>query len=426
MKINGREVEAEKGEPILGPIRAQGIKVPTLCHLEGLEPYGACRLCIVEVGSGERAKLVTSCNFPADEGLEIRTDTARVHRNRAMLAELLLARSPGVKRVQEIAASLGVKRSRLKTIAPSNCLLCGLCVRVCNEIVGASAIGFEGRGVDRVVGTPFYIDPEACIACGACSEVCPTGAMQMEEKTKERWRKELGGFNRLCRYARMGAVSSKVCPKDFYCATCEVDQHFLDELGMHPALALAPGRKLQPRKVSHFYLLEDRLYSRGHGWVKIFGEQARLGLDDFAQRVLGRLSAVSLNAAPGKTVRRGEPALTVESNGHRATMLFPLSGKIIRVNPLLQEDASLLNEDCYQRGWIYTLEPEDRYRESRQLLGPRQVDHWLQEESDRLFGYLSTSGGTALADGGELLPDFTSHLDEDGWQRLVSDFFAKV
>lgn len=426
LKINGREVEAEKGEPILGAIRAQGIKVPTLCNMDGLEPYGVCRLCMVEVGSGKRAKLVTACNFPAAEGLEIKTDTDRVHKNRAMLAELLLARSPGVKRVQEIAASLGVTRSRLKTFDPSDCLLCGLCVRVCDEIVGASALGFEGRGVDRVVGTPFYIDSDACIACGACTEVCPTGAMQMEVKTKARWQKELSGSQRLCRYARMGLVSNKICPNNFDCATCEVDQRLFDEYGTNPILALAPGRSRQPRQVAHFFLVEDRFYSRGHAWAKLSDEHARVGLDDFAQRVVGELSSAALTAGPGDVVHRGEPALSVAGNGHRATMLFPVSGTITRVNPLLEDEPSLINEDCYQRGWLYTLEPNDHYRESRKLVGPHQADHWLQEESDMLFSFLTESGGAALSDGGELLPNFARNLDEHSWKRLANRFFSKV
>ncbi|MCD6496739.1 MAG: (2Fe-2S)-binding protein [Deltaproteobacteria bacterium] len=426
IKINGSEVQVEQGEAILGPIRAQGIKVPTLCHMDGLEPYGACRLCMVEVGAGKRTKLVTSCNFPANEGLEIQTDTERVHRHRAMLAELLLARSPHVKVVQDIAASLGVEKARFTDTEESDCLLCGLCVRVCDEIVGASAIGYEGRGVDRVVGTPFYVNPDACIACGACTEVCPTGLIQMEEQTKERWRKELSGNERICRYSRMGVVSAKVCPHNYDCATCEVDQSIWDEFGMNAMLALAPGKRRKPEKVSHFFVVEDRFYSRGHTWAKLKGDHARVGMDDFAQRIVGQVSTVTLTAKPGDVVQSGQAALTVASNGHQANMVFPVSGKVMRVNPLLEDDPTVINDDCYQRGWLYVLEPQDSYEETRKLVDPEHADQWLLAEADDLFRTLSASGGAALSDGGELLPNFASNLDKESWDRVAKRFFSKV
>ncbi len=424
MKIDGHEVKAEDREPILKPIRDLSIDVPTLCHMEGLEPAAVCRMCIVEVRRGKRTRLVTSCNFPASEGLEVRTNTDEVLRNRALMAELLLARCPEAKKVQEIAASLGVTKSRFKTTETSNCILCGLCVRVCDEIVGASAIGFEGRGSTRAVGTPFYIDSDACIGCGACTYVCPTGAMQMEAVTRERWRKELGQGQRLCRYARMGLISYKVCPNSFDCATCEVDQRFFDEFETHPILALAPGLRRQPRQVGHFVLIEDRIYFQGHTWAKLSKKYARVGVDDFAQRVIGDISEAALRAGPGDVVRRGEPALNMSSNGHRATMLFPVSGRIIRINPALEDNPSLINEDCYDRGWLYTMEPVNPYKDASSLIGPDEASQWTQDESDRLFRVLAESRSPALSDGGELLHNFSRNLEKENWNRLASMFFS--
>jgi len=425
IKIDGHEVRAEDREPILKPIRDLGIEVPTLCHMDGLEPYGVCRLCIVEVRRGKGTRLVTSCNFPAGEGLEVRTNTDEVLQNRALMAELLLARCPEIKKVQEIAASLGVEKSRFKTVGqPSDCVLCGLCVRVCDEIVGASALGFIGRGNQRVVGTPWYVDPDSCIACGACTYVCPTRAMQMEAETRERWRKELGTDQRLCRYARMGLVSFKVCPNNFDCAACEVDQRLFDEFGTNPILALAPGLRRQPKHVGHFALIEDRFYFQGHTWVKLLRERARVGLDDFAQRIIGDIAEVALRAGPGDVVRRGDPALNVSNNGHRATMLFPLSGRIIQINPALDGDPSLINEDCYHRGWLYIMEPMDPYKDPRSLIGPDEVSQWTQVESDRLLRTLTECGSAALSDGGELLHNFSRNLKEKDWNRLAGMFFS--
>jgi glycine cleavage system H lipoate-binding protein/ferredoxin len=425
MKIDGQEVKADSGEPLLKYIRALGIHVPTLCHMDGLEPYGVCRMCVVEVKRGKRTRLVTSCNFPSGEGLEVFSDTERVRQHRRIMAELLLARCPDVPKIQELAASVGVEKSRFKTIGePSDCVMCGLCVRVCEQIVGASALSFIGRGNQRVVGTPWSADPDACIACGACTYVCPTGHIQMEAQTKKRWRKEVGEGQRLCRYSRMGLISYKVCPNNFDCATCDVDQRLQEEFGTHPILALAPGLRRRPRRVGHFDVVEDRLYFHGHTWVKISKEHARVGLDDFAQRVIGDISGVKLRGGPGDVVRRGDPSLDVSSNGHRATMLFPVSGKIIQVNPSLEKDPSLINEDCYRRGWLYIMGPTNDYEEVRQLVGPNEAGQWTQAESDRLLRALSESGSVALSDGGELLSNFSREIKKETWDRLAGMFFS--
>jgi len=425
MKIDDHEVKAEDQEPILKPIRDLGIDIPTLCHMDGLEPYGVCRMCIVEVRRGKRTRLVTSCNFPAGEGLEIRTDTENVLQHRRVMAELLLARCPEIKKVQEIAASVGVEKSRFKIVdEPSDCVLCGLCVRVCDEIVGASALGFIGRGNQRVVGTPWYVDPDSCIACGACTYVCPTGAMQTEAVTKKLWRKELGEGRRLCRYSWMGLVSYKVCPNNFDCATCEVDQRLFDELGTHPILALAPGLRRQPKQVGHFSLIEDRNYFRGHTWAKLSKEHARVGLDDFAQKVIGDISRVTLRAGPGDVVRRGDPALNASNNGHRATMLFPVSGEIIQINPALEDNPSLINEDCYDRGWLYKIKPLNPYEDKSNLIGPDEAGQWTQDESDSLLRVLTESGSAALSDDGVLVHNFSKNLEERDWERITNMFFS--
>ena len=424
MKIDGHEVKAEDREPILKSIRALGIEIPTLCHMDGLEPYGVCRMCIVQVKHGKRAKLVTSCNFPAAEGLEIQTDTEEVLQHRRLMAEFLLARAPEVKKVREIAASLGITKSRFKVAETSDCILCGLCVRVCDEIVGASALGFIGRGNERVVGTPWYVNTDSCIACGACTYVCPTGAMQMETLTKERWLKELSGKERICRYARMGLISNKVCPNNFDCATCEVDQRLFDEFGTHPILALEPGLNQQPKQVGYFSLIEDRSYFQGHTWAKASKEHTRVGVDDFAQKVIGGISRVAFRAEPGDVVHRGDPALNVSNNGHRATMLFPISGKIIHINPALEDDPSLINEDCYDRGWLYTMKPTNPYEDKITLINPDEADQWTQDESDHLFSILTDSKSAALSDGGELLHNFSRNLEKKDWERITNSFFS--
>ncbi len=170
--INGLKVAVEEGTTILEASEFLGFPIPTLCHMEGLTPYGACRLCIVEIGEGPGAKLVTSCTYRAEEGLKARTASARVVKARRMIIELLLATCPQSKKIQDLAAAHGVRRQRFKQ-EHEDCILCGLCVRMCREQMMAGAIGFSGRGKNRKRGTPFNIQSDVCRQCGGCMYVCP-------------------------------------------------------------------------------------------------------------------------------------------------------------------------------------------------------------------------------------------------------------
>ena len=177
--IDGQKVKAQKGWTVLETARHYGIHIPTLCYHEAVKPSGACRLCVVEARHGERSKVVISCMYPPTNGVEIRTDTDRVMNVRRWILEMLLAECPASKEIADLAAEYGVKNSRFKIEKPEEqCLLCGLCVRVCEEVVGVKAIAFGSRGVTKHIATPYRVPNKSCIACGACVSVCPTGAMQ--------------------------------------------------------------------------------------------------------------------------------------------------------------------------------------------------------------------------------------------------------
>ncbi len=172
LTINGLPVSVEAGTTLLEAARFLGFPIPTLCHMEGLSPYGACRLCVVEVGEGPKAKLVSSCTYPAQEGLKVRTASVRVLRARKMILELLLGSCPQSKIIQDLASAHRVSQQRFRQ-EHEDCILCGLCVRMCQEQMVAGAIGFRGRGETRSIGTPFDIKSEQCRLCGGCIYVCP-------------------------------------------------------------------------------------------------------------------------------------------------------------------------------------------------------------------------------------------------------------
>jgi NADH dehydrogenase/NADH:ubiquinone oxidoreductase subunit G len=172
LHINSLEIQVQEGTTLLEAARMIGSPIPTLCHMEGLSPYGACRLCVVEIGEGEKAKLVSSCTYPAQEGLKVRTASARVLRARKMVLELHLASCPQSKTIQDLAAAHNVRQQRFKQ-EHEDCILCGRCVRMCAEQMVAKAIGFRGRGKNRSIGTPFDVSSETCRQCGGCIYVCP-------------------------------------------------------------------------------------------------------------------------------------------------------------------------------------------------------------------------------------------------------------
>jgi len=170
--LNGLDVSVEEGTTLLEAAKFYGFPIPTLCHMEGLSPYGACRLCVVEIGREPNSKLVTSCTYRVEEGSYVRTATARVLRARKMILELLLASCPQSKVIQDLAAAHEIRQQRFRQ-EHEDCILCGLCVRICEEQMMAKAIGFRGRGENRSIGTPFDIKSEECRLCGGCMYVCP-------------------------------------------------------------------------------------------------------------------------------------------------------------------------------------------------------------------------------------------------------------
>jgi bidirectional [NiFe] hydrogenase diaphorase subunit len=175
LTIDGKKIQAEEGTTVLQAAKNAGISIPTLCHDDALEPYGACRFCMVEIEKNNRKKLVASCCYPVENGLVVNTKTPNIDKIRKILAELLLSSCPSGAHI-EIARQYGVVEPRFKQLEnpESPCSLCGLCVRYCAEVKKKNAVCFVGRGIDRAVAlVPGASD--ACSSCRKCFDVCDAG-----------------------------------------------------------------------------------------------------------------------------------------------------------------------------------------------------------------------------------------------------------
>jgi bidirectional [NiFe] hydrogenase diaphorase subunit len=185
LTIDNRKAKALEGSTILEVARENGIEIPTLCYHEALEPYGSCRLCVVELETPKGPRLVASCVHAAEEGAVVKTNSEMVQKSRRMTVELLLAAAPNATLIQDLAAEMGVEEPRVK-LGDNDCILCGLCVRACEEIVGANAISVVNRGFAKEVKPPFEIGSNACIGCTTCVYICPTGAIKLQDVQTDR------------------------------------------------------------------------------------------------------------------------------------------------------------------------------------------------------------------------------------------------
>jgi bidirectional [NiFe] hydrogenase diaphorase subunit len=177
--IDGQKVQAQADWTILETARNYRIYIPTLCFHPAVYPWGSCRLCVVETRQEGSANIQASCLTRPVPGVEVLTNSERVENVRRWVLEMLLAECPASREIKELAARFGVTSTRFAITDPNEeCLKCGLCVAVCNEVVGVHALTFGSRGVKKQLETPYRVPNNVCIGCGCCVSVCPTGALQ--------------------------------------------------------------------------------------------------------------------------------------------------------------------------------------------------------------------------------------------------------
>jgi bidirectional [NiFe] hydrogenase diaphorase subunit len=177
LDIDGKEVSAREETTILEAAQSAGIFIPTLCHHEKLNSYGACRICTVEVESRGRVSLVASCVYPVESGLIVRTRSEKIDKTRKMLLELAMAHAPDSEVLRELAQEYGADKDRFEKES-SFCILCGLCVRYCAEVKGKNAVGFIDRGAKREISFIPEIAAKECWDCKECFPLCPTSYLQ--------------------------------------------------------------------------------------------------------------------------------------------------------------------------------------------------------------------------------------------------------
>jgi glycine cleavage system H lipoate-binding protein len=229
--------------------------------------------------------------------------------------------------------------------------------------------------------------------------------------------KALPPSQRPCLHHLKGRIPFKPCTNDYVCSRCEFDQYFDDEYTVHAVVRPVDVLEVKGVTVPQGYYLHP-----GHAWVKIEeGSSVRVGIDDFALRLLGPLDRIE---APlmGKVVQQGEPHMVIRRGVHRANLLSPLSGVITAVNPKVREQGHLANQDPYAEGWVMTLHPQNLRKELKTLMIDRETEGFLDHEVDHLHHLIEEVSAPLAADGGTLAKDVFGAMPQLGWERLTRSF----
>lgn len=236
------------------------------------------------------------------------------------------------------------------------------------------------------------------------------------------WKDKLMGMplsKRPCIHHMKGRIEFRSCTNEYSCGNCDFDQYFNDQFSVHAMM-----NPVNLLNVSGFNIPQGYYFHRGHTWVKIEEDNSvRIGIDDFALRLMGPLSSIE---APlmGKKITHGEAAILVKRGDHRAEMLAPVSGVVMAINPELRDEGSLANDSPYSEGWVMKVEPDNIREEIKDLMINNETDDFIKSQTDMLYDMVEEVSGPLAADGGYLTSDIFGNLPELGWDNLVNRFLG--
>jgi glycine cleavage system H lipoate-binding protein len=223
---------------------------------------------------------------------------------------------------------------------------------------------------------------------------------------------------RKCRYMLTGDFSYKLCPNNYECWHCPVDQYIQDTLDDNPMLQKRRKRMAaQVKKVKGFTINEDLAYLPNHIWVKVEGDELTVGVDEFATRLLGSVDTILLPV--DNTVSKDQACWHIGRHGRMVSMTLPVDGEIIHRNDLVQSDPALINKEPYNNGWLLKIRAS---KDMPGMMKGSEVSGWIEKEFEKLHNEYAESTGVTITDGGELVENVHDRLSEEDWHRLVSQF----
>jgi glycine cleavage system H lipoate-binding protein len=236
--------------------------------------------------------------------------------------------------------------------------------------------------------------------------------------------RDLPADQRKCRYMLMGDVSYKLCANNYNCGACAYDQDMRYSVEMHPRI-LARREKAKRVRARGFFIRKDYYFHPKHTWAKVMTDGTiRVGLDDFAQGLVGRGDGIELPSV-GKRVEMGRTAWQIRSGNRVAGLVSPISGIVEEVNPEIGETTDLVNQDPYGRGWVMRIRPSGLEAEKKDLVFGEDARPWLEEHVERLHTEMKTELGVTVADGGQPLQRASASLSEEDWQHFVNEFLSE-